>query len=351
MSKKFITYENAKSYVKDKDLVINTFIKQTLDKTQQIFKYENLPDSIPESELENILQTKGHAVFAKHNDLLYVFSGGFGGEVDAYNRPTEYTVANTALKFSKTFKLNEDSILIKNDYQHVGLLPIIQKYGVLLLDTELSLNVTSILSRLSLLISASDEKTKASAEVFLSKMLNGDISVIGENEFFEGVQIKSGSATNNNMIQQLIELIQYYKASFLNEIGLQANYNMKRERLIVDEVGMNIDALLPFIDNMFKERQTALKQVNKMFNIDIKIDYNSAWKNTHESSEKELSIVNTVSDNIEVSTQEPNDKLDDEPIENPDDEPIEEPIEEPNEESQGSDETEEQKEKKEDEES
>lgn len=329
MAKKFITYENAKKYVKDKDLAINTFIKQTLDKTQQIFTYSNLPETIPESELENILQTKGHAIFAKHENDLYVFSGGFSGEQDVYDRAKEYTVSNTALKLTKTFKLGEDSVLIKNDYHHTGLLPIIQKYGVLLLDSELSLNVTAILSRLSLLITASDDKTKASADLFLEKILNGDVSIIGENALFEGVKIQGAGNSNTNMIQQLVELIQYYKASFLNEIGLQANYNMKRERLIVDEVGMNIDALLPFIDNMYKERKQAIEQVNKLFGTDIEIDYNSAWKNTHEHSEKELDIVETnLQEGEDVET---NEELSSESVVDDIQEPNNEPIEEPGE--------------------
>lgn len=350
MSKKNISYENAKRFIKDKDLSINTFIKQTLVKTQQIFKYENLPDTIPVEELENILQTKGHAIFAKHQDNLYVFTGGFGGAVDVYNRPTEYTIANTALNLSKTFKINEDCILIKNDYQNIGLLPLIQKYGVLLLDADLSLNVTAILSRLTLLISASDDKTKASADLFLQKILDGEVSVIGENAVFEGVKIQNGG-TSNNMMQQLTELIQYYKASFLNEIGLQANYNMKRERLNNDEVGMNIDALLPFIDNMFNERKRALEQVNEMFGTDITIDYNSAWKNTHEHAEKELEIVDTdlqegeeVEESQELSNESSDESIEESSNESSDDDNKSDETEEQNQET----EEQEEQEKKED---
>lgn len=353
MAKKFTTYENAKAFVKDKDLVINSFIKQTLDKTQQIFKYENLPETIPESELEYILQTKGHAIFAKHNDSLYVFNGSFSGEPDVYNRAKEYIVANTALKLTKTFKLNEDSILIRNDFNHIGLLPTIQKYGVLLLDSELSLNVTAILSRLSLFISASDDKTKASAEIFLKKILDGEVSVIGENALFEGVRLQTSSTSSSNMIQQLIELIQYYKASFLNEIGLQANYNMKRERLGSDEVGMNVDALLPFIDNMFKERKQAIEKVNEMFETDISIDYNSAWKNTHEHAEKELNIVNTeIIEGEEVeTTEELSDKSNDDNNEESDSKPSEDDKPEDKEDdSEEQEETEEQEEQEEQEE-
>ena len=293
MAKKTFSYDMAKAYVKDKDKAINTFVETSLDKTQQIFTYANLPDTIPQSELENLLQVKGHCVIVKHDGKLYAINGGFSGEEDVYGNPRFYTVSNVALNLYKTFEIGVDCVLIKNDFHHVGLLPTIQKYGVLLLDSELSLNTAAILSRITMLISAPDDKTKASAELFIQKILNGDFTVIGENGFFEGIKLQTAGNTNSNYIIQLIELIQYYKASFLNEIGLQANYNMKRERLIADEVAMNVDNLLPFIENMFSERVTGFSKVNEMFNTDIVVDYNGVWKTTHEHAEKEESFADT----------------------------------------------------------
>lgn len=291
MAKNTISYDIAKKYVKDKDVAINTFIEQSLDKTQQIFSYQNLPDTIPQSELENLLQEQGHCIIAEVDGNLYAFNGGFSGENDVYNKPRFYTVSNVALKHNKTYEIGVDCVLIKNDYKATGLLPIIQKYGVLMLDTELSLNVSAILSRMMMTISAPDDKTKASADLYVQKILNGDFSVIGENGFFDGIKVNTAGNANSNTITQLIELLQYYKASFLNEIGLQANFNMKRERLIESEVAMNIDNLLPFIDNMFSERARGIQAVNEMFNTDIVVDYNSAWKTTHEHADNELSAV------------------------------------------------------------
>lgn len=293
MAKKTISYDMAKAYVKDKDKAINTFIETSLDKTQQIFRYENLPETIPQSELENLLQAKGHCVIVKHNGELYALHGGFSGEEDVYGNPRFYTVSNVALGLYKTLEIGVDCVLVKNDFHHVGLLPTIQKYGVLLLDSELSLNTAAILTRMTMLISAPDDKTKASADLFIQKILNGDFSIIGENGFFDGVKLQTAGVANSNHIMQLIELIQYYKASFLNEIGLQANFNMKRERLIESEVMMNVDNLLPFIENMFAERSTAFEKVNEMFDTEIVVDYNGVWKTTHEHAEKETTFVNT----------------------------------------------------------
>lgn len=294
MSKnKTITYDLAQKYVKDKDTAIQTFIETSLDKTQQIFAYENLPESIPQSELENLLQRYGHCVIVKEGGELYAITGGFSGENDVYNKPTEYTVSNVALKLSKTYKIGKDCVLVKNDFNNVGMLPIIQKYGVLMTDGEISLNLAAVLSRITMLISAPDDKTKASADLFVSKILNGDFSVIGENGFFDGVKMQTASVSNANYITQLVELIQYYKASFLNEIGLNANFNMKRERLNEQEVLMNIDNLLPFIENMFNERCKAVEKINEMFGTDIVVDYNGVWKTTHEHADKESEFAET----------------------------------------------------------
>lgn len=304
MAKKTISYDIAKSYIKDKDKAINTFIESSLDKTQQIFVYENMPDTLPSGEVENLLQTVGHCIIAEVDGKLYALSGGFSGENDVYNNPRFYTVSNVALNLTKTFEIGVDCVLVKNDYNCVGLMPVIQKYGVLLLDSELSLNTAAILSRITMLISAPDDKTKASADLFIQKILDGDYSIIGENGFFDGIRLQTAGVSNANYITQLVELIQYYKASFLNEIGLQANFNMKRERLIESEVAMNVDSLLPFIDNMFAERVKAFSKVNEMFNTEIVVDYNSVWKVTHEHSDNEVETIETETCENEVATEE-----------------------------------------------
>lgn len=303
---KAITYINAQKYVKDKDTAVTTFIESSLDKTQGIFSYKGLPDTIPAPELENLLQKYGHCIIAEHEGNLYAFTGGFSGENDVYNNPRFYTVTNVALQLSKVYEFGKDCILIKNDFKKLGMLPILQKYAVLLTDSEISLNTATILSRITMLISAPDDKTKASAEMFMQKILNGDFSIIGENGFFDGVKMQTSGVSNANYITQLIELIQYYKATFLNEIGLNANYNMKRERLTENEVAMNIDNLLPFIENMYTERKNAIEKVNEMFGTEIVVDYNSVWKTTHEHGVKERLFADSddTTPTVEETTEE-----------------------------------------------
>lgn len=297
MKRKENIYQRFQSYVKNKDTAVMAFIENTLAKTQAMFVYDGLPDTVPAEELERLLQTEGNAFFAEVNGDLYALQGAAGGEPDPYNRPTIYTVANPALKLNKSYKIGVDGVCIKNDTNGNSLLPIIGKFAVLYTDGIISLNTASILTRITMLISASDDKTKQSADGFLKKILDGDFSVIGENAFFKGVNMQTAATSNTQYITQLVELVQYYKANMLNELGLNANYNMKRERLNTGEVAMNVDVLLPYVDNMLHERQKALKQVNEMFGTEITVRLGSSWYLEHENYE---SLVT----GVEVTTEE-----------------------------------------------
>lgn len=277
MKSKDNIYKLYQQQVRDKDTAVTEFMANTLAKTQSMFEYEGLPDSIPQKELERLLQTKGNAFVTSVDGVLYALSGGKGGEPDVYGRATLYTVANPALKLNKTYDIQKDGVLIENDSNGENLLPLIGRYAVLHTDGLISLNTASILTRITMLISASDDKTKQSADEFLRKIQDGEFSIIGENAFFKGVNMQTAPTTNSVYITQLIELIQYYKASMYNELGLNANYNMKRERLNLGEVSMNVDVLLPYVDNMLKERQNAVTKINAMFGTDISVRLASSW--------------------------------------------------------------------------
>ena len=74
----------------------------------------------------------------------------------------------------------------------------------------------------------------------------------------------------------LIEAKQYIIAQFLQEIGISANYNMKRERLNTAEVEMNNGALDINIFNMIKNRQEGAALVNEKWGTNIEVELNWA---------------------------------------------------------------------------
>lgn len=276
-----------------------------LNRTQAMFKWDGLPDSIPQRMIELYLQINGNVAFYQYEGTLYVFRGGLGGKPDVYYMPTLYTVANPALNFSANLKIDDECVVVSNDSLYLGLMPMFQKYATLLSENELSIKMAVINSRLVNMISASDDRTRASAEKFLDDIEKGKPGVIAANEFFEGVKSTPyGSTGNTNTITNLIELEQYLKASWFNELGINANYNMKRESINAEESQLNNDALLPLIDDMLKCRQDGAQRVNDMFGTNISVDFNSAWEDNIEEIELEQSKLKSEGDNPDPDPEE-----------------------------------------------
>lgn len=258
-----------------------------LNRTQSMFRWEGLPDTIPARMLELYLQINGNCAFYQYDGSLYVFRGGLGGEPNEYYMPTVFTVANPALNFSANLAIDTDCIVMPNDSMYLGLMPMFHRYASLLAENELSISIAQINSRIIDLISAPDDRTRKSAEKFLQDIADGKLGVIASNEFFEGLKSLPYGSTGHHTITDLIELEQYIKASWYNELGLNANYNMKRESLNSEESQLNNDALLPLIDDMLACRRQAAEKVNAMFGTDISVELASSWEDNMQEIELE----------------------------------------------------------------
>ena len=263
---------------KNKKTNINQLNNYMLAKTLSMFEYEGLPDSIPVRELERLLQIGGYAFITKApSGKLYAFHGGLGGVPCPYGNPTEIIIANPALNFYKTLKLKTDGVLIRSDDLAMGLMPMYEKYHGMLVENDINIVLDGYSTRMNTVISASDDKTKESAEAYMSKVVDGEISIIGENALFDGVRVQTGSGGAGTASSRLIELTQYLKGSLYNEVGLSSNFVMKKERLITAEVEQQEDGTFPFVYNMMKCRLKGMERVNKMFGTNINVDFGSVW--------------------------------------------------------------------------
>ena len=146
----------------------------------------------------------------------------------------------------------------------------------------------------------------------------GKQGVVSDNKVFESFKAQALTKNSGTGITDLIELEQYLKASMFNEIGLNANYNMKRERLSESEVEMNGDNLYPLVDDMASNRKSAIERINNLFGTDIQVEFNSSWDYRIYQG---LSIHNT---GDEITPEQMSEQLPDETTSQPD---VESPVE------------------------
>lgn len=258
---------------------INQLNKYMLAKTLSMFEYQGLPETIPQRELERLLQTNGYAFITKAPDgKIYAFAGSLGGtDRDPYGQPTQITIANVALNFNKTLDLNKDGVLLRNDDLRLGVMPVFEKCNTLLVENDVNMVMWGFNSRIQKLITAPDDKSKESADLYMKKIIDGDLSIIGDNAMFDGVKMQAPASSSGAGVQQMIEYQQYIKSEMFNEVGLSSNFNMKRERLISSEVDQAEDSLFPLVYNMMENRILGITAINETFGLDITVDFGSVW--------------------------------------------------------------------------
>ena len=97
--------------------------------------------------------------------------------------------------------------------------------------------------------------------------------------------------SNDNGID-IIELKQYIIGSFYQKLGIQSNFNMKREALNSAESALNDDILYPLIDEMLEERQKGIEKINELYGTNISVELSSVWKQLREQEEQATSVDN-----------------------------------------------------------
>lgn len=273
-------FDFSDKYKLNKKELVNSYIRYMLNRTQDMFEYKGLPESIPKKNLELYLQTKGFVVIPSKNiDKPIAMYGGLGGVPNEYYMPTIAIVNNPYLKYNETLTIGEDCIVIYNDSTITGLMPMFEKYALLLAECDLSINMINKTNRIDNVIECGDSNTEAAALKFIEDIENGELSHIVSKKFIDEslLKIHSLSKTTDNLLK-LIELRNYIESSWYIDLGLNSNYNMKRESLTDSETEVDTYTLTPLIKNMLEERQNGIKRINEKWYLNISVDLGGSWK-------------------------------------------------------------------------
>lgn len=289
----------------DKKLLIAKYYGEGLKKLLTIFKYNKIPKTITPRTLEMFI-LGGYAKIFRYNDNWYCGIGNMSGVLNYDLIPTNATIVNVNLNYSKTLinvtpfnvdEITKDNIedycfIIRNDELYQGLLNEVSFYATMQTECDLTLKMLLYNARIPVVSVSTSDTTKTAFDDFMSNIAQGKLatSFLGS-KAFETLKTLPYDNTHLGKIKEVIECKQYYKASFENLIGLNANYNMKRESLNNDEIALNDDNLLPTIDQMNESRKKdfdLLNQVSKRLYGETVFEFelNSSWKNR----QKEIQI-------------------------------------------------------------
>ena len=254
---------------------INSYISDyLLNNALSIFKYDGLPDNIKAVDLEKNLLRFGKILFTKWHDEFYIFSYSETGKQNYLGEYTKFQVNNPYIQCNEIFT-DDNAVRIFNTDTHEPLINLMGMYSELLTESYITLNMADINSRIPFFISARDNATKASAEIFVKQILDGKQGVIAEQPLFDSLKINP--LTDHENISQIVELNKFFYSDYFQKIGLTNLYNNVHDRISATETEFTATSIYPYVDNMKRNRDIAVEKINQMFGLSVSVEFSSSW--------------------------------------------------------------------------
>lgn len=235
------------------------------------FRWEGLPDGIESRHIEELLFTDGQCAFYKDDNLgLLVLRCNPVG-LNIYGDPIEISLTGQGGGYQKIVKADECVRVMANDLCLPSLYQV-EHYTTLIDEIEKTMFLNLRQHRLPFIIPTTKEN-ELSVKKLLTKVENGDLAILVDKRMEMGGD--NGLNVLSTNVPFLLDKLQEHKNDVMNEmlswLGLNNTNNNKKERLLVDEVNVNNGHILMNLDNEFKNRDLACKQISEMYGTNITV--------------------------------------------------------------------------------
>lgn len=272
--------------VADVESGYNYWIWKLLNICLDIFKYENLPESLPAREIESNLLLTGHCfIFPHKGDLITTVTSIYG--FDKYYNPTQATYAQAVIGSQSNLNINDYAIIyncsLKDNVLNIpadsSLLTFIQRYARMLADVESTINIYTVNMRLTSIPVATTDNAKSSLRKFFDKLKLGNNEIVVDTpiiESFRNVEITSNKTTDT--LTDLLQCRDKILEMFYRDIGVRFRNN-KRGNMTEEEVESDTQVLLISLDDMLNQRAEDIeKNVNAKYGTNISVRINERFK-------------------------------------------------------------------------
>lgn len=266
------------------------WVSKLLDITMDLFKYDGLPTSIPEEEIEKRLLTTGYCGFLQHPTLGLIVCDGYPYNYDLYGRYLNINFFNPYKKFnisnfipqSKTIGIDCE-IIYNNSIEKYLNQPVqgtdivfqeICRYARQLADLESSINLYIINSRQPYVLTASDAQTEQSILNVFRNMKRGEQKAIVDKNILKDATSLKNFDIVQGFLTELLDARNSIVKQFLADFGIFSTDD-KKERLIVDEMAQENRNVKCFVYSMLKAREEGLDRVNALYGTSISVELRS----------------------------------------------------------------------------
>lgn len=266
----------------DKDILYNHFFRTLYNNASKVILIKGLPDDADYDFIMSQLLLVGRISVFEDKGKVYLLNGHIGGAPDEYYYPTRVLIANPILgsfdlerdkKAVMVYLTPTDRLLDVPKVPSIvygGLFSLISMVANILSECMTTVNTTLMNTRVHAIYTADTESAARSAEPVLKSIYAGKPFSVVTSELLERLNVNPLSEHGlSNCLIETLEVCQYVLSLFWNGIGIDANYNMKRERLITAEVDKNVQSLIVPIQTILETLNSGFNKANKIFGTSL----------------------------------------------------------------------------------
>lgn len=246
------------------------YVNRLTELSISMFDWKNLPDTIDARFLELALFNDGMAVFFKDEVMGYLgLQVMIGGALDVYRIP----ITRTAFaQNSYQMKLDpSNSVIIFNNMLHTNSILDVQEMSKRLYEIQRTIDVNVIQQKTPKIITCTENQRLVMKNLYAQYMGNEPFIFGDKNLDLSG--IKTLDTTSPYVADKLYDLKTQYWNEALTYLGISNVNTVKKERMITDEVQRNLGGTIASRYSRLFMRQQACEQINKMFGLNISVDY------------------------------------------------------------------------------
>lgn len=246
------------------------YVNRLTELSISMFDWKNLPDTIDARFLELALFNDGMAVFFKDEVMGYLgLQVMIGGELNVYRIPitrTAFAQNGYQMKLDRS-----NSVIIFNNMLHTNSILDVQEMSKRLYEIQRTIDVNVIQQKTPKIITCTENQRLVMKNLYAQYMGNEPFIFGDKNLDLSG--IKTLDTTSPYVADKLYELKTQYWNEALTYLGISNVNTIKKERMITDEVQRNLGGTIASRYSRLFMRQQACEQINKMFGLNISVDY------------------------------------------------------------------------------
>lgn len=235
-----------------------------------MFDWKNVPDTIDVRYLELALFGDGMAVFFKDEVLGFLaLRCAIGGQLNVYRIPTKRT-AYAANGYNKHLD-DTNSVIIFNNFLHINSMLDVELFARRLYNLDRAIDVNANAQKTPVLITCEESQRLTMKNLY--QQYEGNMPFIFGDKNLNPNAIKVLQTGAPYVADKLYQLKTQIWNEALTYLGISNLNVQKKERLITDEVTRNQGGTIASRYSRLEARKQACEQINRMFNLNIEVDY------------------------------------------------------------------------------